>query len=223
MRAVSCCLSMLVVGAVAQTPPTLPTMWTAETVDPPMGDGIESYNFVDDPTEHNPSTMWSNYTGCQRLIWVGNNYDAVRYLLKCDAVDCCTEDQGGNQVEFQIPNVHPAYLTKVKYGGREKITNFGDKVEADAWSWKFAMEEYTAYTNSCADCVNNVTLLQWVVNTAYVNATIQFRNFRGIGEAGAAAFKSSFAIPPQCQGSQVMSCTDARSRGLLRKGRMFLW
>lgn len=217
MRAVSC-MSLLLVGGAAQTPPTLPTMWTAETIDPPQGEGTESYSFVSKPTIDNPSAMWSNYTGCQRLIWVGNNYDAARYLLKCDAVDCCKEEQPGNQVEYQIPNVHPASLTHVKYGGRQTVSNFGEQVEADAWSWKFLTAEYTAYTNTCADCVNNVTLVQWDVKAFGQNATIQFKNYRGVGEAGAAAFKSTFAIPEQCTGN-IISCGDARSKGLLRKDR----
>jgi len=217
MRAVSC-VSLLVAGAAAQTPPTLPTMWTAETVDPPMGDGMESYNFVAKPTLDNPSTMWSNYTGCQRLIWVGNNAVAYRYLLKCDAVDCCQEEQDGNQVEFQIPNVHPASLAKVKYGGRKTVTNFGEQVEADEWTWKFLFSEYKVYTNPCADCVNNVTLVQWGASVLNTTATIQFKNYRGVAEADAASFKKSFAVPAECQGN-ILSCDDARQQGLLRKDR----
>ena len=42
---------------------------------------------------------------CRRLIWVPDEPQAARYLLKCDAVDCCKEDQEGDQIEFQIPNV----------------------------------------------------------------------------------------------------------------------
>jgi len=217
MRAVSC-LSVLVAGAAAQTPqhPTLPTMWRAETVDPPQGDGFESYNFVAKPSLDNPSTMWSNYTGCQRLIWVGSNAVAYRYLLKCDAVNCCKEEQDGNQVEYQIPNTKNG---KVHYGGRKTITNFGEQVEADEWTWKAALiEEYVAYTNPCADCVNNVTLLQWGAKVLNTTATIQFKNYRGVAEADAAAFKSTFAVPAECQGN-VLTCDDARSQGLLRKDR----
>ena len=46
--------------------PTLPTLWTSETIEPgapDSGKGIESYNFVDKPTDDNPSALWSNYTG----------------------------------------------------------------------------------------------------------------------------------------------------------------
>ena len=87
--------------------PTLPTLWEAQTIEPGApgsGKGIEAYSFVEKPTEDNPSAMWSNYTDCQRLIYVPNSYSAKRYLLGCDAVNCCWETQSGNQVEFQIPN-----------------------------------------------------------------------------------------------------------------------
>ena len=42
-----------------------------------MGKGLESYNFVatPTPTTDNPSAMWSNYTGCKRLIY----YDGSVY------------------------------------------------------------------------------------------------------------------------------------------------
>ena len=53
----------------------------------------ESYTMVYKPTPDNPSAKWTNYTdgSCQRLIYEGNNADAHRYLLGCDAVDCCIE------------------------------------------------------------------------------------------------------------------------------------
>jgi len=203
-------------------PPVLPTMWTAETIDPPMGDGIEAYNFVSVPSEDNPSSLWSNYTGCQRLIRVWNLAVSDRYLLKCDALDCCVEDQSGQQVEFQIPNVYPSTLAPVTHVGRKNITNFGEKVEADEWSWSYSLGAYKAYTNPCSDCVNNVTLVQWHVSTiAGVSAKIQFKNYRGVKEADAAAFKASFDVPPECKGN-VLSCNQAHERGLLSTERLGL-
>merc|ERR1719263_665788 len=101
--------------------PTLPTMWTAETIEPGApgsGTGLESYNFVENPTSENPSSMWSNYTGCRRLIHVGNAGDTKRYLMGCDAMNCCWEEQDGNQVQFQIPNfkyVNPSHTVDVEY------------------------------------------------------------------------------------------------------------
>ena len=61
----------------------------------------ESYVMVDKPTPDNPSAKWTNYTdgSCQRLIYVPNNYGEARYLLGCDAVACCTEEQSGNHME----------------------------------------------------------------------------------------------------------------------------
>ena len=91
---------------IVTTYPTLPTLWVAETIEPGApgsGKGVESYSFMDKPTYDHPSAMWSNYTDCQRLIYVPNTNNAKRYLLGCDSVNCCWETQSGNQVEFQIP------------------------------------------------------------------------------------------------------------------------
>ena len=85
--------------------PTLPDLWTAETIEPGApgsGYGVESYKFVESPTGDNPSALWSNYTDCERLIYIASNSNAKRYLLGCDSVNCCYEEQDGNQVQFQI-------------------------------------------------------------------------------------------------------------------------
>ena len=85
--------------------PTLPELWNAETIEPVSpGDGLESYQYNPSPTKEFPSALWSNYTGCQRLIYVTSNVNSARYLLGCDSLECCYEEQDGNQVEFQIPN-----------------------------------------------------------------------------------------------------------------------
>ena len=81
----------------AQAHPTLPTAWTATVQEAEVGVVYESYIMVDKPTAEHPSAKWTNFTdgSCQRLIFDGPNPAAMRYLLKCDAVDCCTEDQVG--------------------------------------------------------------------------------------------------------------------------------
>jgi len=103
---ISFCLATLGVSQKLVTDyPTLPTLWEAETIEPgapDSGKGMESYSFVDKPTYDSPSALWSNYTGCQRLIYIPNNYDAKRYLLGCESVNCCYEEQDGNHVEFQF-------------------------------------------------------------------------------------------------------------------------
>merc|ERR1711871_531306 len=75
--------------------PTLPTDWRATVKEAQVGVVYESYRMVDKPTPSNPSAKWTNFTdgSCQRLIYVGNNYNEARYLLGCDAVTCCTEQQ----------------------------------------------------------------------------------------------------------------------------------
>jgi hypothetical protein len=192
--------------------PTLPTMWTAETVDPPMGKGEEQYNFVDTPSDENPSAMWSIYPGCKRLIYVPTPYTGKRYLMGCDSISCCWESQDGNQVEFQIPNIHytnPKKEVEVSYQ-RANITNFGEKMEADEWSWSLGKtEKFWAYTEDCSDCYLGVRLLQWKVQVGYHNPTvIQFKNYKGIdpnSEEGK-EFDESFAIPEECQANNLLQC-----------------
>ena len=178
----------------APVQPVLPTMWISTTDEPGMGKGVESYYFVDEPSATNPSSMWSNYTDCQRLIHADGSYEYTRrYLLGCDAVDCCWEEQDGNQVEFQIPNVHPASLAPVTFGGRQNITtSFGHAVEADTWTWKFGPESWIVYTNACETCVNNVTIYRWYVSVLGVEESIDFdKDYQGIPESQRAAFAAT--------------------------------
>lgn len=192
--------------------PTLPIMWKAETIDPPMGKGIEEYNFVDTPSDENPSAMWSKYPGCERLIYVPTPYTGKRYLLGCYN-DCCWEDQSGNQVEFQIPNVHytdPTKEPEISYA-RANITNFGDYIEADEWSWSLGnAEKFWAYTVDCDTCVNKVQLLQWKVTVGVETAVIQFKGYKGIDPSTQEGkdFDATFAIPPQCQANNLLKCPD---------------
>jgi hypothetical protein len=201
--------------------PTLPTMWSAETIEPGApgsGKGIEAYNFVSKPTPDNPSAIWSNYTDCQRLIYVPNNYDGKRYLLGCDAIDCCYEEQDGNQVEFQIPNVHysnPKKKIEVSYQ-RTNITNFGEEIMADEWSWSWTVkdilsQEWKAYTNDCDDCVNGVELLQWTTRAMGLPwFSIQFRNYKGyeLNSDEGNKFHEMFAIPDICKRNNLLQCSD---------------
>lgn len=194
--------------------PELPTLWKAVTIDPPMKQGIEEYKFVTTPTEDNPSAMWSKYDGCSRLIYLPHAY-GTRYLLGCDAIDCCTEDQEGNQVEFQIPNVHytnPKRKANVSYQ-RVNITNFGQVVEADEWSWSWGPQKWYARTKSCSDSYKNVKLLQWESTVLGTDGLIQFKDYVGIdpdSEEGK-QFISTFEVPQICENAKP--CPE----GLYRK------
>jgi hypothetical protein len=209
-------VALLFEGVAAKTGddhPTLPTMWSARTIDPPQGKGIEKYFFMDTPTDDTPSGMWSEYLGCKRLISTVSLPNTKRYLLGCDGgVDCCWEEQSGNQVEFQIPNVHytdPTKKVPVDYA-RANITNFGEVIEADAWSWKFTTEKFTAYTNDCPDCVNGVQLLQWKVDMGQeTKAVIQFKGYQGIDPNTQAGkdFAAEFAVPQQCLANNLLKCS----------------
>jgi hypothetical protein len=56
---------------------------------------------------------WSNYTECQRLIYVTDSMlTTARYLLGCDAVDCCYEEQTGNQIEFQSMQINSKVMLR---------------------------------------------------------------------------------------------------------------
>lgn len=76
MAIVALLVSLACVAVLGQRrPPVLPSMWVAETIDPPEPEGVEAYYFVDNPTEDNPSAMWSNYSDCQRLIYDTNDLE----------------------------------------------------------------------------------------------------------------------------------------------------
>lgn len=223
MNKVVLVLSLAVV-AFGLVHPTLPTMWSSETNEPPVGDGEESYYFTDKPTEDEPSAMWSNYTDpeCRRLIWdVG--YSQVRYLLKCDAVDCCKESGQGNQIEFQIPNVHPEFLAKnFTYAPNQTIVNaYGTKLTGlDVWHWEFGPEKWDVYTKPCASCANKVQLYRWYVKAFTEEAAIDFVNFTGIQESQRAEFKSNFYVPDQCKPDNIPECDNLRKTGKLRSKPM---
>ena len=128
------------------------------------------------PTPANPSGKWTNFTdgSCQRLILDPDLPDAMRYLLLCDAVDCCVEEQSGNHVEYQIPNVHPAVLAPVTHLGQVDLTldqpdGSQKTVTADEWTWKFTAETFYAYTTGSGN--TGVKLWQWKVNVEGDNIT----------------------------------------------------
>jgi len=196
-------------GVEGATHPTLPTMWTAMVKEAQVGVVKESYLFVDKPTDENPSAKWTNFTdgSCNRLIYKGRVESSGRFLLGCDAVDCCTEEQTGNHLEYQIPNIHPAFLAPVKNIGKKTITLF-DKtsVDADVWSWKFGIANYSVYTNGS-------NLARWAVSAAgntFVNDYAKFTVPTDVD-----AFKATFQVPKVCLGNQVPKCGNAVSAASL--------
>lgn len=192
--------------------PTLPDYWKSVTIDPPNGKGVEDYMYEKNPTPDNPSAMWSKYIDCKRLIYVDGSSQNKRYILGCYSMDCCWEEQEGNQVQFQIPNVQikgedvsVAYL-------RTNITNFGNEIEVDEWSWSWGQETWWAYTNYCDSCFNKVELLQWKAQVGKgAAATIQFKGFSGIDPNSdeGQTFKKSFAIPTECKANNLLKCPSS--------------
>ena len=180
---------------------------------------FRSYHFVEKPTEDNPSAMWSNYTDCQRLIYVPNNYNGRRYLLGCDSINCCWEPQDSNQVEFQIPNVYYSNASKKVdvYHRRTNITNFGENVEADEWSWSWTVkdklsQDWRAYTNPCDECVNGIELIQWQSRVMGLEwYAIEFKNYRGydITSSSGKDFMNNFNIPDICQKNNLLECPSS--------------
>jgi len=227
------CLRLLVIGAafgsaaVAAQPqhPTLSTNWIATTWQPdtPAPSGEESYRFVDKPLDSNPSTLWSNYTAadCKRLLISKSYEDQIRYYLKCHAVDCCKCDtkDAGDQIEFQIPNVHPNWIAPIKYtkgpcdfpaSGQPTVPN------ADIWTWKFGPAQYIAYTTTCPTCNltasqpgPGVELLRWDIHIAAQNITIEWQDY--IIPADTSAFKGSFDVPAVCQGN-ILDCCNTHEQ-----------
>lgn len=200
--------------------PTLPTRWISITKEPGApgdGVGLEAYKYVDKPTPDNPSAIWSNYTGCARLILINNNYDAKRYLLGCDAVDCCTEEQDGNHVEFQIPNIH-TQLRKINIEqGKDKINVFGKDIETDSWTWKFLGQNWTAYTTY--DEEQNPILHRWESGVVDVlDVSIDFKNFTAIkNENEIKEFDNLFKVPEVCLSSTVQDCGDNKKKKFFQK------
>lgn len=193
--------------------PSLPTMWTATVKEDEVGIVHESEHFVDKPTDDNPSAKWTNYTdgSCQRLIHAGYQYNQKRYLLGCDAVDCCVED-GESPIEYQIPNVHPAFLAPVTAAGKEKITLFdGSTVEADHWTWKFMIANYSAYTTTADD--GSAILHRWVVGASGQGFPNEYVNFKAVPADQEAAFSATFQVPAICSGA--MSCDGLHKKGKL--------
>jgi hypothetical protein len=210
-------LAIIVATAAAtQSHPTLPNLWRSETNEPGMGPGIEAYKFVDVPTSSNPSALWSNYSGCQRLIWIENDAQEARFLLGCDALACCTEQQDGNQVEFQIPNTPNA---KVSYMGKKNITtSFQKTVLADLWHWKvFEIVSYWVYTTPAPGAVNNITLWRYQTDVGPEPYIIDFNTYIGYNAntISGQKFLQQFQVPAVCQGN-VPRCGDARKAGLLK-------
>mmetsp|Transcript_19650 Transcript_19650/g.41080 ORF Transcript_19650/g.41080 Transcript_19650/m.41080 type:complete len:224 (+) Transcript_19650:2-673(+) len=211
-------LSLVAASKTGDDHPTLPTRWSAITDEPGMGEGKEEYLFEATPSVDSPSAMWSEYPGCSRLIHITSNADAVRYLLGCDAVNCCKEQQDGNQVEFQIPNVRYKSGKKadVSYA-RVNITNFGETVEVDEWSWSWevngkALQSWKAHTLDCDDCVNGVRLVQWSSSAAgSPYYPIQFKHFEGYEVDPTSEFEQSFAVPEVCQGN-ILNCDSELSK-----------
>ena len=204
-------------GMAADSHPTLPTMWTALVNEASVGLVDESYIMVDVPTPTNPSGKWTNFTdgSCQRLIYDGDLPSAARYLLGCDAVDCCIEEQSGNHVEYQIPNVHPAALAPVSYKGKHKVNQYAQgkttSVICDAYEWKFGPETFTAYTTQEK---NETQLHRWNVNLEGKNFTNDYFNYEGVPESQKEAFQATFHVPAIC-GDHPLKCDGAFEKGLL--------
>ena len=211
-----CCASTL-----AKEHPLLPTAWVSQTIDPPQGEGIESYMFAAEPSDDQPSAMWSNYTGCQRLLFYDGHHGQGhngRYYLGCDSLDCCYEDDGNyNQIEFQIPNVKysdPRKEMNVTYLGVQSYTSFGEVIQADQWTWEWAPpvlppETWNAFTQDDATQPTGVTLVGWQAGVENVSADIQFKDFKGISDEDFPAFKAQFQVPDMCL--HALTCPGSNS------------
>jgi len=221
----------VLVAAHAAAHPVLPTSWTAETIEMTgpgkFMDGIEAYHFVAKPTPSNPSGIWSNYSGCQRLIYdeggASSGPGQRRYLFKCHAVNCCYETQQGNHKEYQIPDIHifgkDVPVTPV---GKQTVTVFNETIETDGWAWKIpTLGTTTAYTTGNG---TDVTLHLWQTELKVGNLTsvkTQFKNFREPSPSEMPAFLSQFYKPSheECR----LACPTLRAEGKLKKSYEEQW
>ena len=152
---------------------------------------------------------------CKRLIYQDLEQDS-RYLLGCDAVDCCIETGDDGTVEYQIPNVHPAVLAPVHYLGPKTFERFdGVSVTADTYEWRFAIEKYTAYVTNGTGNNSHAVLQKWVVDVAGKPFPNQYANFTEVPESEAVAFKASFQVPEICRADNIPKCDSAYRKGLL--------
>lgn len=221
-------VSMLLAAAIglaavnaAMAHPTLPTEWTSIVNEDEVGTVLESYRMVYKPSPSNPSGKWTNFTdgSCMRLILDDDLAHEGRYLLQCDAVDCCIEEQEGNHIEYQIPNVHPCIKSlgcEVEYAGKETIhQTFGSQsvtVNADVYTWSFEFSKFFSFTTGGGDG-GVAQLHRWSVQVEGQNFTNDYANYTQVPKADLPEFISTFAVPPQCQGA--ISCGDAHAKGLL--------
>lgn len=230
MKVVTIALLVAAAAAGGDPHPTLPTMWRATTRgDGPSGTalqdvGQESYTLPPDSevSKDNPSAMWSNFTfdggaKCNRLIYFLNQIDNWRYEDGdgCPGglagVACCKTSQGGNQVEFQIPNVYKVFNKSARVDvtsmGSSQIQVFDQTVTADGWTWKFSLEHWEVYTVKNASAPTGVDLVRWdVFVEGKQAASIEFKDFHGISDDEATEFKSEFYVPDECKGCQ--KCND---------------
>lgn len=243
MKSVAALAPLAVVAAQGRPHPRLPEDWKASVLQPGLGVVYESYTMVGSPdySFENPSGLWTNYTdgSCERLIFVPNNAQAKRYYLSCYALDCCTGDQSGNHVEFQIPNVYPPQLPGqpapapwpvTDLGKRNITTNqFRETWEADAWFWEFTAQTFTAYTVPCEvseSCPTGVKLVRWSTRVFGTLYDIDFKSdYIGFanGSPSYEAHKDTFYIPAQCQGNQIWDCGKEEKEDQLKEREERPW
>ena len=137
-----------------------------------------------------------------------------RYLLKCDAVDCCVEAGNGGTVEYQIPNVHPAALAPVHYRGQKTFDRFdGVSVTADTYEWQFLIEKTTAFVTNGTG--STAVLQKWLVEAEGQLYPNQYANYTEVPASEAAAFKATFKVPEVCKRNNIPKCDNAHKQGLL--------
>ena len=189
--------------------------------------GTEAYHFVDKPTPANPSAIWSNYSGCQRLIYdeggAVSGPGQQRYLFGCDAVNCCHEPQQGNHKEYQIPDIHIfGHDVPVVSEGKQTITSFNQTIEADGWAWQIPrIGQTTAYTTQNG---TEVTLHLWETMLKVGNITsvkTEFKNFKTPSASEMPEFLSQFNKPTHevCR----IACPKLRAEGKLTKSYEEQW
>jgi hypothetical protein len=198
--------------------PYVPTQWIANTIDPPEGEGVEQYNFLDpfQSSDWNPCGHWAQYPGCSRLEsdTGGDLSYNIRWYLGCFN-DCCYAPYEGDIKEWQL---RPNKATSVP---AQVIESFGKSINCTGWSDNYNIAAYTYWFTT--EATTNKPILHRIDYTAVgvPPGDIQFQNFQEVAQDDSAAFAfglvganasaSLFNEPTICDAFNILQCPTSSS------------
>jgi len=219
----------------APTQPHLAQAWTALSTGDgePGATGKESYIYCPGKKASDDcikAHVWDyGADNCQKFEvdrGFGSPYSGT-YLVKCDAVDCCKEEQqnGGS-----IPDVKKwdigmgkSILSKdtVTYGGNVQTEELYNKtVQADLWKEEFNLPftrkykvDYDYYVSEQGSDVITHRIEYGVTNTT--SGLILYGDFKVVHNL--TEFASIFEPPVQCLKRNVLKCSSKHVKNVYKK------